>query len=43
MFQFESLDKAQEWANSSAWKDLVPVGQKYSSYFRVFAVEGLAQ
>jgi uncharacterized protein (DUF1330 family) len=43
LFQFESLDKAQAWANSSAWKDVVPIGQKYTSYFRVYAVEGLPQ
>jgi uncharacterized protein (DUF1330 family) len=43
LFQFESLDKAQAWGNSSAWKDLAPIGQKYSSYFRVYAVEGLPQ
>jgi uncharacterized protein (DUF1330 family) len=43
LFQFESLDKAKTWANSSAWKDLVPIGQKYTSYFRVYVVEGLPQ
>jgi uncharacterized protein (DUF1330 family) len=43
LFQFESLDKAQAWANSSAWKDLVPIGQKNTSYFRMYAVEGLPQ
>ena len=43
MFQFESLDKAQEWANSSAVKEILPIGQKYSSYFRIIAVEGLPQ
>ena len=43
VFQFESFDKAQAWANSSAWKELVPVGQKNTSYFRVYAVEGLPQ
>jgi uncharacterized protein (DUF1330 family) len=43
LFQFDSLDKAQAWANSPAWKDVVPIGQKYTSSFRVFAVEGLPQ
>jgi uncharacterized protein (DUF1330 family) len=43
LFRFESLDKAQEWSNSAAWRDAVLVGHKYTSYFRVFAVEGLPQ
>ena len=43
LFQFESLDKAQEWSNSQAFRDLVPIGQKYTSYFRIYAVEGLPQ
>jgi uncharacterized protein (DUF1330 family) len=43
LFRFESLDKAHEWSNSVAWRDAVLIGQKYTSYFRVFAVEGLPQ
>jgi uncharacterized protein (DUF1330 family) len=43
LFRFESLDKAQEWSKSAAWSDAVLIGQKYTSYFRVFAVEGLPQ
>ncbi len=43
IFQFENLDKAQEWSNSSSWRSLVPIGQKYTSYFRMYAVEGLSQ
>jgi uncharacterized protein (DUF1330 family) len=43
LFRFESLDKAQEWSNSAAWRDAVLIGQKYTSYFRVYAVEGLPQ
>jgi uncharacterized protein (DUF1330 family) len=43
LFRFESLDKATEWSNSAAWRDAVLIGQKYTSYFRVFAVEGLPQ
>jgi uncharacterized protein (DUF1330 family) len=43
MFQFDSLDKAQAWGNSAAVKDLISVGQKYTSYFRVYAVEGVPQ
>jgi len=43
LIQFESLEKAQAWADSSVWKDAVPIGQKSTSYFRVFAVEGLPQ
>lgn len=43
LFQFETLDKAKDWSNSSAWRNLVPIGQKYTSYFRMYAVEGLPQ
>jgi uncharacterized protein (DUF1330 family) len=43
VFRFESLDRAQVWSNSAAWKDAVLIGQKYTSYFRVYAVEGLTQ
>jgi uncharacterized protein (DUF1330 family) len=43
LFRFESLDKAQEWSRSAAWRDALLLGQKYTSYFRVYAVEGLLQ
>ena len=38
--QFESLDKAQEWWNSSAAKAAFDIGKKYAQ-FRNFAVEGV--
>jgi uncharacterized protein (DUF1330 family) len=39
LVQYESLDKAQAWWNSTATKDAYATGEKYAS-FRLFAVEG---
>jgi len=38
--QWESLEKVQAWANSSEYKELRKIGDKYAT-FRIFAVEGL--
>jgi uncharacterized protein (DUF1330 family) len=39
VFIFESMDKAQEWWNSSARKDADAIGEKCAK-FRVYVVEG---
>ena len=39
--QFESLAKAQEWANSSAAKAAFAIGEKYST-LHDYAVEGVS-
>jgi uncharacterized protein (DUF1330 family) len=38
---FESLDKAQAWQSSAAWKELLPLRAK-SQKVRSFIVEGVA-
>jgi uncharacterized protein (DUF1330 family) len=40
--QFESLDKAQAWANSPATKAAFAIGEKYST-LNDYAVEGVTQ
>jgi uncharacterized protein (DUF1330 family) len=40
--QFESLDKAQAWANSPATKAAFAIGEKYST-LNDYAVEGVSQ
>ena len=40
--QWPTLNKAQEWWNSSATKDAFAVGEKYAT-FRNYAVEGVGQ
>jgi uncharacterized protein (DUF1330 family) len=42
VIQFDSLDKAEAWWNSSAQKAAQAIGDKYAT-FRSFIVEGLAQ
>jgi uncharacterized protein (DUF1330 family) len=39
VIQFESLDKAQAWVNSSAYKTAQEIGDKYAT-FRGYQVEG---
>jgi uncharacterized protein (DUF1330 family) len=39
--QYESFEKAQEWANSQAVQDAEKIGQKYAD-IRNFVVEGVA-
>ena len=39
--QFESLDKAQAWANSQAAKDAFAIGEKYAA-LRDYVVEGVS-
>jgi uncharacterized protein (DUF1330 family) len=39
---FDSVDAAQAWRNSDAFKAARKVGEKYAK-FRAFAVEGLPQ
>ena len=41
VIQFESLDKAQAWVNSSAYKAAQAIGEKYAT-FRGYQVEGVA-
>ena len=41
VIQFESLDKAQAWINSPAYKVAQAIGDKYAT-FRVYQVEGTA-
>jgi uncharacterized protein (DUF1330 family) len=41
VIQFESLDKAQEWMNSSSNKAAQAIGDKYAT-FRGYAVEGVS-
>jgi uncharacterized protein (DUF1330 family) len=42
LIQWESLDKAQAFYNSSTYKDVQKIGQKYAT-FRIFGVEGDAR
>jgi hypothetical protein len=42
LVQFDNLDKAQAWWNSSAQKSAQAIGDKYAT-FRSYAVEGLSQ
>jgi uncharacterized protein (DUF1330 family) len=39
---WDSMDQVQAWRNSAAYKELLPIRDKYSK-FRTFAVEGLPQ
>jgi len=41
VIQFESLDKAQAWANSPSNKAAQTIGDKYAT-FRAYQVEGLS-
>jgi uncharacterized protein (DUF1330 family) len=41
VIQFESLDKAQAWMNSSSNKSAQAIGDKYAT-FRGYAVEGVS-
>jgi uncharacterized protein (DUF1330 family) len=41
VIQFESLDKAQAWVNSSAYKAAQVIGDKYAT-FRGYQVEGVS-
>jgi uncharacterized protein (DUF1330 family) len=41
VIQFESLDKAQAWFNSPAYKAAQAIGDKYAT-FRAYQVEGVA-
>jgi uncharacterized protein (DUF1330 family) len=41
VIQFESLDKAQAWVNSSAYKAAQAIGDKYAT-FRGYQVEGVS-
>jgi uncharacterized protein (DUF1330 family) len=41
VIQFESLDKAQAWINSPAYKAAQAIGEKYAT-FRAYQVEGTA-
>jgi uncharacterized protein (DUF1330 family) len=40
VIQFESLDKAQAWINSPAYKAAQAIGDKYAT-FRAYQVEGV--
>lgn len=40
VIQFESLDKAQAWINSAAYKAAQAIGEKYAR-FRIYEVEGI--
>jgi uncharacterized protein (DUF1330 family) len=40
VLKWESLERVQAWINSSAYKELRKIGDKYAK-FRIFAVEGL--
>jgi uncharacterized protein (DUF1330 family) len=42
VIQFDSMDKAQAWWNSSAQKSAQAIGDKYAT-FRSYLAEGLAQ
>jgi uncharacterized protein (DUF1330 family) len=42
VIQFDNLDKAQAWWNSSAQKSAQAIGDKYGT-FRSYAVEGVSQ
>jgi uncharacterized protein (DUF1330 family) len=39
---WDSMEQVQAWRNSAAYKELLPIRDKYSK-FRTFAVEGLPQ
>ena len=39
ILQFDNVDKAQEWWNSPAMKELMPIGDKYAT-FQTYLVEG---
>jgi uncharacterized protein (DUF1330 family) len=41
VLEFDSMEKAQAYRNSTAYKEVVPIRDK-SSKFRLFAVEGVA-
>jgi uncharacterized protein (DUF1330 family) len=41
IIQFESLDQAQAWTNSSSYKAAQAIGQKYAT-FRAYQVDGVA-
>jgi uncharacterized protein (DUF1330 family) len=41
IIQFDSLDKAQAWLNSPAYKAAQSIGEKYAT-FRGYQVEGVA-
>jgi uncharacterized protein (DUF1330 family) len=41
ILQFDNVDKAQEWWNSPAMKDLKPIGDKYAT-FQTYLVEGVS-
>jgi uncharacterized protein (DUF1330 family) len=41
--QFESLDKAQEWAASPSAKAAHAIGEKYATFNSDFIVEGVSQ
>ena len=41
VIQFDNLDKAQAWWNSSAQKSAQAIGDKYST-FRSYTVEGVS-
>jgi uncharacterized protein (DUF1330 family) len=41
VIQYESFEKAKEWANAQATKEAFAIGQKYAD-IRQFVVEGLA-
>ena len=42
VLQFDSMDKAQAWWDSSARKNADAIGEKYAT-FRIYAVEGALQ
>jgi uncharacterized protein (DUF1330 family) len=41
VIQFESLDKAQAWVNSPAYKAAQAIGDKYAT-FRAYQIEGVS-
>ncbi len=40
--QFDSLEKAEAWRNSDAYKEARKIGNKYAK-FNAFAIEGVSQ
>jgi uncharacterized protein (DUF1330 family) len=40
--EWESMEKAQAWRNSAAWKDLAPQRDKVQKQIRVYVIEGAA-
>jgi uncharacterized protein (DUF1330 family) len=42
VIQFENIDKAQAWVNSSSYKAAQAIGDKYAT-FRTYQVEGTSQ